>query len=311
VVTRRSFLSTSGISAVGATASWPRAGKADTSRRLAITMDDVNWRAIPPAYSSRANEQILSHLAGRRIKAGLFVTGANVDSERGAAILASWNDAGHMLGNHTWHHRLQTRSTPEEFEREILACESLVERYPRYRRFFRFPALKEGRSAEQRDTFRGVLHRLRYRNGYVTVDASDWYYDARLRAMLAAEPAFGAARFRGPYVDHIVDRAEYYDNLVRRTIGRTIPHTLLIHYNLLNALFLSDVLDALAARGWSFGSAEDAYEDPVFSSEPQIAPAGESLAWALAKESGRFEGELRYPGEDDVYEAPKLAKLGL
>ena len=274
-------------------------------------MDDVNWRAIPPAYSSRANEQILSHLAQRRIRAGLFAVRANVQNERGAAILASWNDAGHMLGNHTWHHRIETRSTPEEFEREILACESLVGRYPRYRRFFRFPALKEGRSAAQRDAFRGVLHRLRYRNGHVTVDASDWYYDARLRAKLAADAGFDTARFRGPYVDHIVDRADYYDNLVGRAIGRSIPHTLLIHYNLLNALFLGDVLDALAARGWSFVSAEDAYEDPVFSSEPQIAPAGESLVWALAKESGRFEGELRYPGEDDVYEAPKLDLLGL
>jgi hypothetical protein len=216
-----------------------------------------------------------------------------------------------MLGNHTWHHRLQTRSTPEEFEREILACESLAGRYPRYRRFFRFPALKEGRSAAQRDAFRGVLHRLGYRNGHVTIDASDWYYDARLRAKLAADPGFDVERFRRPYVDHIVDRAEYYDNLVRRAIGRTISHTLLIHYNLLNALFLSDVLDALMVRGWSFVSAEEAYADPVFASEPQTAPAGESLAWALAKETGRFDGELRYPGEDDVYEAPKLEKLGL
>ena len=34
-------------------------------------------------------------------------------------------------------------------------------------------------------------------------------------------------------------------------------------------------------------------------------------AAALAKESGRFEGELRYPGEDDVYERPRLDRLGL
>ena len=274
-------------------------------------MDDVNWRAIPPSYSSQANERILNHLAGRGMKAGLFVVGANVNNERGAAILTSWNDAGHMLANHTWHHRLQTRSTPEEFEREILDCERLVRPYPQYLPFFRFPALKEGKTAEQRDAFRGVLHRRGYRNGHVTIDASDWYYDARLRAKLAADRGFDAARFRAPYVEHIVDRAEYYDNLVRRAIGRTIPHTLLIHYNLLNALFLGDVLSALAARGWTFISAEAAYADPVFASEPQIAPAGESLVWALAKETGRFESELRYPGEDDVYEAPKLTKLGL
>lgn len=40
-------------------------------------------------------------------------------------------------------------------------------------------------------------------------------------------------------------------------------------------------------------------------------PAGESLMWALAKESGRFEDRLRYPGEDDVYEKPLLDRLRL
>ncbi len=40
-------------------------------------------------------------------------------------------------------------------------------------------------------------------------------------------------------------------------------------------------------------------------------PAGESLLWALAKETGKFENELRYPGEDDVYENPKMDELKL
>jgi peptidoglycan/xylan/chitin deacetylase (PgdA/CDA1 family) len=302
VVTRRSFLA--GIAFSGSA----RAGE----RRLAITMDDVNWKAIPEPYASGANERILSHLAGRKLEAALFAVGANVDNQRGRAILESWNDAGHMLANHTWHHRLLARAgTPEDLGREILACQGLLARYPRFRPFFRFPALKEGDSVERRDAFRGVLRRLGYRNGHVTIDASDWYYDARLRQRLAADPAFDPVRFRQPYIDHIADRAEYYDALARRAIGRTIPHTILIHYNLLNALFLGDVLDALAARGWRFVDAEDAYRDAVFASEPQIAPAGESLVWALAKETGRYDRELRDPGEDDVYEKPKLDALRL
>jgi hypothetical protein len=38
---------------------------------------------------------------------------------------------------------------------------------------------------------------------------------------------------------------------------------------------------------------------------------GESLIWALAKQTGRFDHELRYPGEDDVYENPKMDALRL
>ena len=86
---------------------------------------------------------------------------------------------------------------------------------------------------------------------------------------------------------------------------------MLIHFNLLNTLFLGDLLQMFKRRGWEVIDAEYAFSDPVFGREPQTAPAGESLVWALAKETGRFDAELRYPGEDEVYEKPLLDKLGL
>jgi hypothetical protein len=58
-------------------------------------------------------------------------------------------------------------------------------------------------------------------------------------------------------------------------------------------------------------NAQTAYQDPVFSNAPRIVPAGESLIWAMAKESGKFEGKLRYPGETGEYEKDKLDRLGL
>jgi peptidoglycan-N-acetylglucosamine deacetylase len=65
------------------------------------------------------------------------------------------------------------------------------------------------------------------------------------------------------------------------------------------------------AHGWKPVDAEWAYEDLVYDRQPNIVPAGESLIWALAKETGRFEKELRYPGEDDEYENPKMDALKL
>jgi len=65
------------------------------------------------------------------------------------------------------------------------------------------------------------------------------------------------------------------------------------------------------SKGWTLIDAEDAFTDPVFSSEPGILPAGESLIWALAKESGKFNQLLRYPGEDGDYEKERMDKLNL
>jgi hypothetical protein len=65
------------------------------------------------------------------------------------------------------------------------------------------------------------------------------------------------------------------------------------------------------AKGWRPVDAGYAYLDEVYDEQPNILPAGESLIWALAKQSGKFENELRYPGEDDVYENPKMDALKL
>ena len=75
--------------------------------------------------------------------------------------------------------------------------------------------------------------------------------------------------------------------------------------------FLGDLIAMFAAKGWKPVDANSAYQDPVYDMQPRILPAGESLIWALAKETGRYEKELRYPGEDDVYENPRMDTLKL
>ena len=44
---------------------------------------------------------------------------------------------------------------------------------------------------------------------------------------------------------------------------------------------------------------------------PNIVSAGESLIWALAKETEKYESLLRYPAEDGRYEEAKMDQLGL
>jgi len=275
---------------------------------LAITMDDVNWRAIPAPYTETACERILAAMPA---KAALFATGSNVDNPQGRAILDRFAKAGHILGNHTWTHRGYDSVEPEWFEQDILRNETLLKPWPNYRKIFRFPMLKEGKTAARRDTLRRFLADHGYRNGSVTIDTSDWYYDQRLRERLTKEPKFDVARYREPYLERLWTHAGYYNDLSTKVLGRNIPHTILLHYNLINTLFLADAVALFKKRGWDIISAEEAFQDPVFTRQPQTAPAGESLVWALAKETGNFESILRYPGEDDTYEKAALDKLGL
>jgi len=46
------------------------------------------------------------------------------------------------------------------------------------------------------------------------------------------------------------DRALYYDGLSMRILGRSVRHVMLMHHNLINALFLPDVIRLFEDRGW-------------------------------------------------------------
>jgi peptidoglycan/xylan/chitin deacetylase (PgdA/CDA1 family) len=300
LLTRRAFVASS-ATAIGYAAR--------TQPSLAITMDDMNWAQFTDPAA--ANGRLLAAMRDHRVHLGLFVIGRNADSETGQNIVQSWKQAGHLIGNHTYSHRNYEAVTFEEFSADATHGASMLAGSLGTPSLFRFPVLKEGNTIAKRDRMREFLASNGYRNGHVTIDASDWYYDSRLKQRLKIDPQFDVNRFRAPYLDHLWDRAQYYDDLSRKVLGRTVPHTLLIHYNLVNSLFLADVLDTFRRRGWRIIDAEAAYRDPIFLRTPKTLPAGESLIWALAKETGKFDHLLPYPGEDDVYEKPKLDRLGL
>jgi len=284
---------------------------AEERSRIAVTMDDLNWHAIPETMRPEVNERLLAALERHQVRAALFVIGVHGDTRQGRPIVREWSERGHMIGNHTWTHPVFDRVEPAQFGEELLRCDAFLRQFPTFRPYFRFPALKEGATRERRDWMRAFLKAHGYRNGAVTIDASDWYYDQRLRKCMQERPKFDVNLFREPYLAHLWGRATYYDRLAREVLGRSISHTMLVHYNVLNSYFLGDVMDMFRTRGWQLVDVERAFQDEVFARQPDTVPAGESLVWALAKETGRYDSKLRYPGEDDVYEKPILDKLGL
>ena len=276
-------------------------------------MDDFNWlNAVKLAPAAR-NYAILEALAAHSHKAALFVIGRNIQNDVGKELLDWWDRAGHMIGNHTYSHRNfnAPETNVEEYQQDILRADALLKEFPRFRKYFRFPMLKEGNTAAKRDAMRAFLAKRGYRNGHVTIDNSDWIIDTRLSDRLKNDPKADVKPYRDFYLEHMWARSEYYDSLARRVLGRPIKHTVLVHFNLLNALFLGDLLRMYKQKDWELIDAEDAFTDPVFASKPKVVPAGESIVWSLAKENGTIEKSLRYPAEDGQYEAARMNKLGL
>src|SRR5206468_11656942 len=137
--------------------------------------------------------------------------------------------------------------------------------FPRFRKYFRFPMLKEGNTAAKRDGLRVFLAQHGYRTGHVTIDNSDWIVDQRLVVRLKREPNADLTPYRNFYLQHMWDRAQYYDSLARKVLSRSIRHTILMHFNLLNGLFLGDLMEMFKTKGWQLIDVEEAFADPVFS----------------------------------------------
>jgi len=311
---RRQFTCTLGLTAIAASIRPAEAILGSKPRpQISLTMDDFSWGNSVKLTGAQRNESILSTLSSHNIKAALFVQGRNIDNDQGKQLLWAWDKAGHLIGNHTYSHRnfASPTMTLAAYEEDILRAETLLKEFPRFRKYFRFPMLKEGETEAKRDGLRRFLAEHGYQMGYVTIDNSDWIVDQRLTARLQSNPSANTKPYRDFYLEHMWDRAQYYDSLARRVLGHAVPHTILTHFNLLSALFLNDLIEMFKSKGWEWIDAEKALADPVFSKQPNVLPAGESIVWALAKENGTIAKSLRYPAEDGEYEMARIKKLGL
>ena len=308
-LSRRGLMLGLGGAALTGCAGPPLGGR--QTRSLSITIDDFDIGNGPLLTAIDRHEAILRALVVHRIKACGFPAGKYIDRPDGQRQLSQWAERGHFIGCHSYDHALYGGKDPARFAADLDRALPFVSHYPTSVPLFRFPYLAEGRTGEGRDAARAALSKRGLTNGHVTIDTSDWYIAGRLSALLRNSPDTDLAPYRNFYIAHLLDRADYYDRLAFDVLGHTIPHTILLHHNLAAALFLGDALTAFRRNGWRLIDASDAFAHPVFRRQPAIAPAGQSLPWQLAKESGRFESRLRFPAEDGDYEKPAMNRLQL
>jgi peptidoglycan-N-acetylglucosamine deacetylase len=286
------------------------AGAARKRPAVAITLDDFTLKDSAILSANERDIRLRKILADHGIKAAGFISGFNIDSADGAKMLAKWSDAGHILCNHSYSHTYYGTQDAAAYMNDVLRCEKLLTPHKSFRKLFRFPYLGEGKTVKARDAMRAKLKKHGYRNGHVTIDASDWFIQNRMVAKKEENAATNLEPYGRYFLDHIWDRAVYYDGLANAVFGHSIAHSLLIHHRDITALFLGALLSMFRSKGWDVIDAADMFDTPELQLEYDSMPSGQSLLWAAAKAKG-VGGTLRYPGEDGTYEEAKMTALGL
>lgn len=284
------------------------------AQTVAVTFDDGPKLAegvrLGPA---QRNAALLQALKEHKVQAALFITLRNgADRPEGLALARAWGEAGHTLGNHTVTHPdlNDPAVTLAAYEKQILDCEAAVVSLPGYRKWFRFTFLREGNTPEKRDGIRAFLQEKGYRNAYVSLDTSDWRLDRRLEEVLRQRPDADLEPLRRAYLAHVKQRAEAYRDISKQLLGREIPQVLLLHYNLLNALFLGDVLKQFKEMGWKFVDPATAFADPVYALQPDRLAPGQSLLLSIARSRGVKPAHHDRLVDDGDFEIAELDRVG-
>jgi peptidoglycan-N-acetylglucosamine deacetylase len=237
-------------------------------KRIALTFDDVPRDAGAFFSPEQRTTKLIAALKQARVKqVAFFVNPGNLakpDGQGGDRRIAAYVAAGHVIANHSFSHPSLTKLTPEAYLADIDMATDWLKGREGYRPWFRFPFLNEGRSDKaKRDVIRVGLAARGLRNGYVTVDASDWNMETLTIAATKAGKPINMAALRDYYVTLHVEAADLYDGLARQTIGRSPAHVMLLHETDMAAMFIGDLVAALRKDGWEIITADKAYRDPI------------------------------------------------
>lgn len=275
-------------------------GRAHASRPLLVTVDDLplaSGRLHPdPGERARITEELLAALGRHEIPAVGLVTCGNIRGPGDLALLEQWLEAGHELGNHTYHHTDYTRSRIETFLADVESCRerlsSLLQPRGREVRFFRFPMLHEGDTPKKLEMMRGYLERSGQQNLPVTLDNQDWSYE---EPWVEARRAGDEQRMHEIGEDYLAAlrlSIRHHERTGDRLFGRELPQILLLHANEVGAAHWDRLFDWLKRTGHRFVGVDELLSDPVFEeTHAFVGPAGFSLWDRLAAE--RWEVEAR------------------
>lgn len=286
---RRQFIAMCGAFSLSSFSACTPAIHTKPRPRLAVTMDDFNLNFDKILSPLERNERILAAFDRFNHKAAGFVTGRFLQGEMGDKVIRSWLAAGHLIGNHTFSHLNSTDTDADIIKADVQKNDAFLSNYPGTNKVFRFPFLAEGGDMEKVAVYRQFLNEMGLRAAPVTIDSIDWFTSARLEAHLnqIADPdKANLEGYKAYYVQAVTDLARHAIHLFDMLGLEDIPHQLLMHHNILNGLFLGDVLQALKDDGWEFVDAKETIYHPFYDVEPTVPTKGRSLLSVLAQEKG-------------------------
>lgn len=257
---------------------------------LAVTVDDLPTNGALPRGATRLaiTTQMIQALKRHAVPGvyGFTNGGQLQDNPELEGILQAWRQAGFFFGNHTFSHVDLTRMSAAEYVADIERNEGLLARLspPGTPRYFRYPYLNEGNTANKRKLVREWLAGRGYTIVPVTVSLEDdWAWNDVYARCATFDDKPAIARLKDLFRETAASRLAAFESLSARLFERPVKHILLLHISAFEALVLDDLLTAYRAAGTRFVSLSAALQDPVYGIDPElVSDAGQTFLEQVA-----------------------------
>lgn len=233
------------------------------AKELAITFDDSPRHATGYFDGKTRALKLIEQLKQNDVPQVAFFSVSSRLDDKGIDRLNLYANAGHIIANHTHSHPDFNQLTLAEYRENFLKADKALSTFNNYKKWFRFPYLREGNTQQKRDGMRKLLADKGYLNAYITLNNYDWYMENLFQQAIKQGKDVDLERMSRFYVQQLIESIEYYDQLAIKHLGYSPKHVLLLHEMDISALFIGDLVKELREQGWKIISVEDAYTDKI------------------------------------------------
>lgn len=313
---RLSLLVTALLCAVTASAAEP---SRKAPLKVALTFDDLPLNGMLPLGKKPSDfaRDTVAVLNKHRIPPSYgFINAAKLERDPdGALALRIWVDGGHPLASHTYTHLDLTRSSVEDFQRQILHNEPPLQllmppdgklaRAGHDWRWFRYPYLHEGDTLEKRRAIRAFLAANDYRIAQTTLDWEDYLWNsAHARCWLRKDEA-SIQWLKDSYLTAARDFIRFQVANSRKVFGRDINHVMLLHLGSFSSVILPDLFKLLKAEDFEIVTLEEAQKDTVYDFDPDFAhPRGGTLVELIM-----LAKQMPWPADAPAFDRKRLTTI--
>jgi peptidoglycan/xylan/chitin deacetylase (PgdA/CDA1 family) len=264
--------------------------------KIAISLDDAPMPGTPLFTGIEKTKAIIKQLQEvNSPPIGIFALGIHAQGKENLARLYLYGNAGHMIGNHTYHHYRLNDISSQVFIADIQKAHECFKTLPNFRPWFRFPYLCEGKDNTQRQEVIQALKQMGYQEGYVTISNHDYYINKLVVKAAKAGKKINYEQLKQIYLNILWSCIQTYHQLGQHVLKRNVKHVLLLHENDLAALFIGDLIQHIRAQGWEVISIEEAYQDPIADIDLMNNYNYSGRISAIAVEKGLGKGLIKFP----------------